>query len=168
MNTKLFEFGISYPVPKGFTPLKPQRLGVGTAKAARPGIATRLLSREGTMARPRKHTEPLVAPYSLKLTASEAKELDAKIEQSGMSNAEFLRDVVLKNRTEVIAKPRASLEKKRMQFLFNKTSNNMNQIAHVLNGAQLAGKLSTPLCANAITQLEAIAKYLRSALNHVD
>lgn len=120
------------------------------------------------MGRRTKHTEPLTDPYSFKLTRSEAILLNNKIARSNMSNAEFLREAVLKNRTAILARPAASLEKRRMQFLFNKTSNNMNQIAHVLNGAQLVGKLSGHLCFDAISQLEAIAQYLRSALNHVD
>ncbi|GJJ05668.1 hypothetical protein RugamoR64_62060 [Duganella rhizosphaerae] len=120
------------------------------------------------MARPQKHKELLSDSYSFKLTKSEAAPLNEKIALSGMKRADFLRDVVLKNKTVVVAKPAASLEKKRMQFLFNKTSNNMNQIAHVLNGANAAGKLTAPLCRDAIADLEAIAKYLRSALNHVD
>jgi hypothetical protein len=154
---------------KGESPLKPQRLRRGEGQAALVDIATRFTDpREGTMSRPRKNTEALTANYSFKLTASEARVLDDKIALSNMRNAVFLRDIVLKNQTVVIAKPTASLEKKRMQFLFNKTSNNMNQIAHVLNGANLAGKLSSPLYEDAIAQLEAIAKYLRSALTHVD
>ncbi|MBV8635075.1 MAG: plasmid mobilization relaxosome protein MobC [Burkholderiaceae bacterium] len=120
------------------------------------------------MGRPSKYKELLSDSYSFKLTKSEAAPLNEKIALSGMRRADFLRDVVLKNKTLVVAKPAASLEKRRMQFLFNKTSNNMNQIAHVLNGASLAGKLSSPLCESAIAQLEAIAKYLRAALHHVD
>lgn len=44
----------------------------------------------------------------------------------------------------------------------------MNQIAHVLNSAQLVGKISSDLCLDAIAQLEAIVHYLKSALHHVD
>ena len=120
------------------------------------------------MARPTKNKDALTEPYSFRLSKAESAVLADKISRSNMKASDFLRDCVLTNKTVVVAKPSAGLEKKRMQFLFNKTSNNMNQIAHVLNGANAAGKLSAPLCRNAIADLEAIAKYLRSALHHVD
>lgn len=120
------------------------------------------------MARPQKTSEPLTEPFSFRLTKSEGAELRGKIAASNLPKAEFLRDCVLKNKTVVVAKPKASLEKSRMQFLFNKTSNNMNQIAHVLNSANLAGTVSNPLCEKTVASLEAIARYLKAALNHVD
>lgn len=120
------------------------------------------------MARPQKTSEPLTEPFSFRLTKSEGAELRAKITASNLPRAEFLRDCVLKNKTVVVAKPKASLQKSRMQFLFNKTSNNMNQIAHVLNSANLAGTVSNPLCEKTVASLEAIARYLKTALNHVD
>jgi len=120
------------------------------------------------MPRARKTTEQLTEPFSFRLSSTEAVELRAKIAASNFTRAEFLRDAVLKNKTVVVARPKASLEKKRMQFLFNKTSNNMNQIAHVLNSANVSGTLSDPLCAKAVASLEAISRYLKTALNHVD
>lgn len=120
------------------------------------------------MARPTKSKDHLTHLFAFRLDDAESAVLMDKINRSNMKKSDFLRDCVLKNQTVVVAKPTASLEKKRMQFLFNKTSNNMNQIAHVLNGANAAGKLSAPLCREALADLEAIAKYLRSALHHVD
>src|SRR5471032_1338149 len=61
-----------------------------------------------------------------------------------------------------------ALERTRMQFLFNKTSNNMNQIAHVMNSANVAGKLTDAHYQEALTSLVKISQYLKSALNHVD
>jgi hypothetical protein len=120
------------------------------------------------MARPRKYQEKLDVSITVRLTTAEGAELRAKAAEANMSPAEYIRDYVMKEKTVVIARPKASLEKKRMQFLFNKTSNNMNQIAHVLNGAKLAGILKPSLCMDAVGRLEAIGKYLKSALNHVD
>lgn len=120
------------------------------------------------MARPKKSTEGLTEPFSFRLTKTEAQPLREKIAQSGVNPAEFLRDYVLKNRITVIAKPKASLEKIRMQFVFNKAGNNLNQIAHVLNRANLAGKMNDATCKQALAALEQISQYLRAALNHVD
>lgn len=120
------------------------------------------------MARPMKTKEGLTLPFSFRTGATVGAALLAKIEQSGLSKAEFFRDVALNNKTVVVARPNASLDKKRMQFLFNKTSNNMNQIAHVLNSANTSGRLSESLCKDSLRALEEIAKYLKVALNHVD
>jgi hypothetical protein len=120
------------------------------------------------MARPQKTEEPLTMPFSFRTGPTVGAALQAKIEASGLSKAEFFRDVALNNKTVVVARPVASLDKARMQFLFNKTSNNMNQIAHVLNSANSSGKLSEALCKNSLRALEDIAKYLKVALNHVD
>jgi hypothetical protein len=120
------------------------------------------------MARPKKSEEGLTEPFAFRLSASEALVLRSKIAQSNMKPAEFLRDCVLTNRTTVLARPQATLEKTRMQFLFNKTSNNMNQIAHVLNSANVAGKLSDAHYQETLASLANISKYLKSALSHVD
>lgn len=120
------------------------------------------------MARPRKVEEGLTENFSFRLTKTEARPLRDNIALSGVGPTEYLRDYVLKNRTTVIARPQASLEKKRMQFLFNKSSNNLNQIAHVLNTARVSGKLNDAIFEDTLTSLTNIAKYLRVALNHVD
>ena len=120
------------------------------------------------MARPNKTSEPLTEPFSFRTGKTVADALRAKIEASGLSKGEFFRDVALSNKTVVMARPAASLEKKRMQFLFNKASNNLNQIAYVLNSSNAAGKVSDPLCKDTLLALEDIAKYLKVALNHVD
>jgi hypothetical protein len=120
------------------------------------------------MARPTKNEERLTEPFSFRLTKTEAQPLRDKIAQSGVSQTDFLRDYVLKNRTTVIARPKASLEKTRMQFVFNKAGNNLNQLAHVLNRANLAGKMNDATCKQALATLEQISQYLRAALNHVD
>jgi hypothetical protein len=120
------------------------------------------------MARPNKTAEPLTEPFSFRTGKTVANALRAKIEASGLSKGEFFRDVALSNKTVVVARPVASLDKKRMQFLFNKASNNLNQIAYVLNSANASGKVSEPLCKDTLRALEDIAKYLKVALNHVD
>jgi hypothetical protein len=120
------------------------------------------------MVRPTKHKERLTEPFSFRLTEAEAQPMREKIKQSGLSATEFLRDYVLKNRITVIAKPKASLEKKRMQFVFNKAGNNLNQIAHVLNRANVTGKMNDATCKQALAAVEQISQYLRAALNHVD
>lgn len=121
------------------------------------------------MARPRTSDKPLTVPYSFRLSKDEAKELDEKIAASGLGSASvYLRDYVLKNRITIIAKPKASFEKQRMQFVFNKAGNNLNQIAHVLNTANLSNRLTDQLFREAVQGLQDITTYLKGALDHVD
>jgi hypothetical protein len=120
------------------------------------------------MGRPRKVANGLTVRYSFRLSSAESETFSKKVQESGMMQSEFLRDCVLKNRTTVLARPVASLEKQRMQFLFNKTSNNLNQIAHVLNGAAMAGSVSEARCGEVLENLIWIANYLKAALDHVD
>jgi K+/H+ antiporter YhaU regulatory subunit KhtT len=94
--------------------------------------------------------------------------LDERIIASGLTESEFLRDFILKNRTTVVAKPKASLEKKRLQFVFNKTSNDLNEIAHVLNMANQTHRLTDQLFRQAVQGLQEVAQYLKAALDHVD
>jgi hypothetical protein len=44
----------------------------------------------------------------------------------------------------------------------------LNQIAHILNSANLTHRLTDSLFRQAVQGLEDIAKYLRAALDHVD
>jgi hypothetical protein len=117
--------------------------------------------------------KPLSKPYSFRLSDDEAKKLDEKIAASGLkSTSEFIRNFVLKNRVTVIVnantKRIASLEKRRMQFVFNKAGNNLNQIAHVLNTANMTYRLTDSLFRQAVRGLDDIARYLKAALDHVD
>lgn len=121
------------------------------------------------MARRTAGDKRLSKTYSFRLPDNEAEEFDKKIADSGVdSTSEFIRGYVLKNKVTVIAKPKASLEKKRMQFVFNKAGNNLNQIAYILNSANVTHRLTDPLFRQAVQGLEDIAKYLKAALDHVD
>jgi hypothetical protein len=120
------------------------------------------------MPRKPKGDKPLSKPYSFRLPRDQAVDLDERITVSGLTESEFLRDYVLKNRTAVVAKPKVSLEKRRLQFVFNKTSNNLNEIAHVLAIANQTRRLTDQLLMQAVQGLQDVAHYLKAALDHVD
>jgi hypothetical protein len=44
----------------------------------------------------------------------------------------------------------------------------MNQIAHVMHSANVAGKITDTHYKEALASLAAISKYLKAALHHVD
>jgi hypothetical protein len=120
------------------------------------------------MARKPKGKSPLTKPYGFRLSLDEAADLDARIEAFGGTASEFLRESILKNRTSVVAKPNATLEQKRLQFVFNKAGNHLDEIAYALNTANLTHRLTDQLFREAAQGLLDIAMYLRAALDHVD
>lgn len=105
---------------------------------------------------------------SCRVSKSDFDNVVKKATQANLKTSAFVRSCVLTNKTSIIAKKTVSLEKKRMQFVFNKTGNNMNQIAHALNAASLAGILSGSHLLKALSDLERIRDYLKAALHHVD
>lgn len=94
------------------------------------------------MARPLKGNEPLGKPISVRLSAADRAAYDAKVAASGLNQAEFFRDVVLKNKTKITALPKINDDKRRLLRYFQSTSNNMNQLARRANIDNQNGSLS--------------------------
>lgn len=92
----------------------------------------------------------------------------AKVQESGQTQSEFFRDCVLKNRTQVMARPARSLEAKQVLFVVNKAGNNLNQLAHRANSDHSVGKISEATYADILYQLERISRYLKATMRHVD
>jgi hypothetical protein len=67
-----------------------------------------------------------------------------------------------------VARPKASADRRRLLYLFNKTSNNINQLAHRANADHLGGVLSESGYESILDQLELIVRYLKATLPHVD
>lgn len=115
-----------------------------------------------------KHKGGLSAPISFRLLPEVREQWLEKVEASGMTQSEFFREAVIGNKTTVIARKKASVDKMRLLQVYAKTSNNMNQIAHRANSEHVQGKLSESTYEQILYQLETIATYLRTTLNHVD
>ena len=120
------------------------------------------------MARPKKHGDEATVPVSFRLTTSERLAYLEKCQAAGLSPSDFFRECVLTNRTQIIAKPKTSADTRHLLYLFNKTSNNMNQLAHRANADHLAGTLSESTYEGILYNLEQISRYLKAAINHAD
>ena len=83
--------------------------------------------------------EKLTRPVSFRLTAADHAAYLAKVEASGLKPSEFFRECVLQNRTQIVARQTVSKDWGRLAYLFNKASNNINQLAHRANADHLAG-----------------------------
>jgi len=112
--------------------------------------------------------EKLTRPVSFRLTAADHAAYLAKVEASGLKPSEFFRECVLQNRTQVVARVPTSSDKRRLLYLFNKTGNNMNQLAHAANAAELAGTATPATYAGILASLHALEEMMQRAIDHAD
>lgn len=95
-----------------------------------------------------------------------------KITQSGYSRSEFFRMAVEENQTVVqgdasTKRPATRIKHtmppdvRRLLFLAAQTSNNMNQIAHVLNGAALKERINPALIEAVLAELRSLNKTVK-------
>lgn len=112
--------------------------------------------------------EKLTRPVSFRLTAADHAAYLAKVEASGLKPSEFFRDAVLTNRTQIIARAKSSPERGRMLYLFNKASNNINQLAHRANADHLAGVICEATYIRILSELHGLAHYMKAALKDAD
>lgn len=110
----------------------------------------------------------LTRPVAFRLTEADHAAYLEKVAASGMKPSEFFRECVLQNRTQVVARVPASSDKRRLLYLFNKTSNNMNQLAHAANAAELAGTATSATYVGILAELQAIADAMREAVENAD
>src|SRR5579864_4017052 len=123
---------------------------------------------EGMHRRRLNHEEQLSQRVGFRLSEAEHRTYLDKVAASGMSASEFFRECVLTNRTKVVARLPASADRKRILFVVNKAGNNLNQLAHVANTQQLAGKLSESTLTALLEQLELVGQLLKAHLHRVD
>ena len=152
-----------YPVPKGCpfgNPALPRQRAAPSSRATYGG--------QSMTNKSKGEAEKLTRPVSFRLTAADHAAYLAKVEASGLKPSEFFRECVLQNRTQIVARPKASPERGRLLYLFNKASNNMNQLAHAANAAELAGTATPATYAGILAELQAIADAMREAVEHAD
>ncbi len=120
---------------------------------------------------PRKTTtarEKLTRPVSFRLTEADHEAYTKKVEASGLKPSDFFRDCVLTNKTQVIARTPASEDKRRLIYLFNKASNNLNQLAHRANAARLAGHVSEDVYTGILGELTQLSHAMKAAIKDAD
>ena len=119
---------------------------------------------------PRKPADgqKLTRPVSFRLTDADHAAYLAKVEASGLKPSEFFRECVLQNRTQVVARVPTSSDKRRLLYLFNKASNNLNQLAHTANAAELAGTVTPATYAGILAELQTLADVMKEAIRNAD
>lgn len=112
--------------------------------------------------------EQLEKVVSLRLTPTDHELWLSKVEASGQTRSEFFRSCVLGNKTEVIAKKAASADKLRLLHYFNKTSNNMNQLAWSAHQTRKRGLLDARAFEQVIAHLNTISQLMQKGINDAD
>jgi len=116
----------------------------------------------------KKVQKALGRPVSTRLTEDQWQVFNEKVARSGMSPSVFLRECILTNRTQIVARPPATIERQRIMYVINKTGNNLNQLVHVANTARVAGQLSESTFVALVDELELITQLLKAHLHRVD
>ncbi|WP_018079277.1 plasmid mobilization protein [Thiobacillus denitrificans] len=108
--------------------------------------------------------QKLTRPVSFRLTDADHAAYQAKVKASGLTPSKFFREAVLTNRTQIVARPKASPEWGRLLYLFNKASNNINQLAYRANADHLAGVVSEDTYSRILADLHGLAHYMKAAI----
>ena len=104
-----------------------------------------------------------------RVTEAEKNTFLSKVSKSQMTASDLLRERVLKNEYFIVARePKASLDKEKLIHLYNKTSNNMNQLAHQANSHNKKGTLSDIQFDQFQATLTSIRNLLKSGITYVD
>jgi hypothetical protein len=93
---------------------------------------------------------------------------EAKVSAANLTRSEFFRDIVLNNKTQVIARKISTDHTKQALFLINKASNNINQLAKAANTAQQSGKITDKLYRSLLESLDQQNQLLQAFLEHVN
>src|SRR5471032_2676604 len=98
----------------------------------------------------KKNKDKVVA---FRLSQEDFAQFERTLASSNMNKSEFFREIFLNSNVNITVKGAPSKDLQYLTFLFNKASNNLNQIAHQVNSAHLSGKVSERLYKTIVNSL---------------
>lgn len=104
-------------------------------------------------------------PISFRLTESEFSPIKRALEDTSLTRTDFFRRVFLNNEYQFTIKERPHKDYDRLLFLFNKSSNNINQIAHKLNSAYRNDIISEKVFLESLNTLISIEGLMKGAID---
>ncbi len=111
---------------------------------------------------------PLTQRLNFRIDEETFDKFEAKVSASGLTKSEFFRALVLTNKTQVVAKPPMTRDKKQALYLMNKTSNNINQLAKAVNIANQSGQVADETFNGLLKELEHLIQLMKSVANNVN
>ncbi|MFA0073428.1 plasmid mobilization relaxosome protein MobC [Vibrio cyclitrophicus] len=112
-----------------------------------------------------KPKENRSVPISFRLTESEFEPYKYVLAKTELTKTDFFRSVFLNKQYTFNVNEKRPVEYDRLLFLFNKTSNNINQIAHKLNGAYRGGIVSEKVYVESLNNLISIERLLKGGID---
>lgn len=104
-----------------------------------------------------------------RVTEKEKNAFLKKVEDAQTTASDLLRERVLNDEYFIVARaPKTSLDKQKLLYLYNKTSNNLNQLAHQANSYNQKGILSEQHFLQIQASLITIRNLLKSGIEYVD
>lgn len=144
---------------KGGTPLKPRTAGSLGAL-----LLMLLVGRGDAMSESKNKTRVV----SFRIAEEDIAAYEEKLQNSGVTKSQFFRGILFDSNATFEAPPK-SKDFERLLFLYNKSSNNLNQLAHRVNSAYRKSEvISESLYIKAVNELVLIRELLMAGVNHVD
>ena len=103
---------------------------------------------------------------TLRLSENEIKPLDSAREKLGITRSEFFRMILLNNFDPKVHDKSTKEDLNKALFYFNKTSNNINQIAKSLNTMLLKEEINKEEYFRNVRKLELILDELKRGMNN--
>ncbi|KAE8175732.1 MULTISPECIES: plasmid mobilization protein [Photobacterium] len=91
-----------------------------------------------------------------KVTEEEYDKFVKLADSANLTISEYFRAAIMNNETFVVQKEIMSKDKRNLIYLFNKTSNNMNQLAKSVNIAHNSGNMNEKLSLQVLRELQLI------------
>ncbi|AXV99179.1 plasmid mobilization relaxosome protein MobC [Ralstonia pseudosolanacearum] len=107
-------------------------------------------------------------PISFRLPDVDREAYLQKVRESGLSQSEFFRQAVLGNRTQLVARLKATPYRKRLLFIYGKVSDDLTRLARQASVNHARGALSEDSYLQLLDQLQLIGRYLKATLAKVD
>lgn len=105
---------------------------------------------------------------NVRLSDGEFAIFEAKKAAAGLNTSQLFRECLLTNRTQITARAPASNDRRRVLFLMNKSSNNLNQLAHAVNSERVLNRVSEATFLSVLDSLQAVELLLKAHLSRVD
>lgn len=103
-----------------------------------------------------------------RVTEADFAEFDLKLKQTGMSASEFFRDVFLKSKVTFNVKQVKPVDYHKLIFIYNKAGNNINQLAHKVNGDHRRGLISESIHLKWLNKLASVESLLQAGISNAD
>ena len=116
------------------------------------------------MARPQIDKDDRLVPFTARVHPKDKAEFNRRCKEAGLSPGVVFRQAFIERQPVIQAVAKKTPVEKELIFLVKKTSINLNQIAHALNAAHLAGNISDELYQRAEADLDMILRHLKATL----